>query len=177
MHTQFMYRKQRGSVLILALTILMVLTVLGISAMSGSNLQERMAGNTRDYEIAFQSAEAGLRAAENYINSISNLNDFSTTGGTGGKYTRDYNGQAWKDNGIWPSPTTSSSTAPSFNFIIQELDTTVDAPEAQSLESVSYSNNAPPISGSIVVFQITARGYGLSTNSRVMLQSYYGKAM
>jgi len=59
--------KQRGAALVVALLMLMVMTVLGIAAMQVTRLEERMAGNSRDINLAFQGAEAGLRDAENRI--------------------------------------------------------------------------------------------------------------
>ena len=43
---------QTGSALIIALSILVVLTLLGVASMQGSSLQEKMAGNSRDSQIA-----------------------------------------------------------------------------------------------------------------------------
>jgi type IV pilus assembly protein PilX len=59
--------RQRGAVLIVSLLLLLVLTVLAIGASQTTRLEERMAGNTRDLDMAFQASEAGLRAAEQYI--------------------------------------------------------------------------------------------------------------
>lgn len=59
--------RQRGAVLIVSMLLLLVLTILAIGASQTTRLQERMAGNTRDIDMAFQGSEAGLRAAENYI--------------------------------------------------------------------------------------------------------------
>lgn len=56
---------QRGAVLIMALMFLTLLTLLGVTAMTGSTSEEKMARATRDYNTAFQSAEAALRDAEN----------------------------------------------------------------------------------------------------------------
>ena len=56
--------RQSGSVLIVSLVILLVLTLLGLSGMSNTVLQERMAGNLQESMSAFQAAEAGLRAGE-----------------------------------------------------------------------------------------------------------------
>lgn len=55
---------QRGSVLIVSLLILLIMTLLGITAMSTTTLEEKMAGNIRDKNIAFQAAEAALRDGE-----------------------------------------------------------------------------------------------------------------
>jgi type IV pilus assembly protein PilX len=57
-------RRERGTVLIVALMFLVALTLLGLSTMRGTTLEERMAGNARDYNTALQAAEAALRDAE-----------------------------------------------------------------------------------------------------------------
>jgi len=56
--------RQRGAVLVVSLLMLLVMTVLGIAAMQMTRFEERMAGNSRDINIAFQGAEAGLRDGE-----------------------------------------------------------------------------------------------------------------
>ena len=58
---------ERGAVLLVCLMLLLAVTVLGVAAMSSSTLQERMAGGARDYNVAFQSAEAALRVGEAYV--------------------------------------------------------------------------------------------------------------
>ncbi|MDH4611126.1 PilX N-terminal domain-containing pilus assembly protein [Pseudomonas sp. BN102] len=60
-------QKQKGAVLLVCLIALLALTVLGVTAMSGSTLQERMAGGARDYNVAFQAAESALRVGEAYV--------------------------------------------------------------------------------------------------------------
>ena len=58
---------QRGAVLVISLLMLLVMTILGIAAMQMTRFEERMAGNSRDINIAFQGAEAALRDAEGRI--------------------------------------------------------------------------------------------------------------
>lgn len=55
---------QRGAILVTSLLLLIVLTVLGVAMMRMTNMQERMAGNTRDVNLALQGAEAALRDGE-----------------------------------------------------------------------------------------------------------------
>ncbi|MES2205720.1 MAG: PilX N-terminal domain-containing pilus assembly protein [Pseudomonadota bacterium] len=64
MRTFYITRKQHGSTLFIALTFLVVITLMGLSGMQTATLQERMAGGERDYSIALQAAEMGLRDAE-----------------------------------------------------------------------------------------------------------------
>ncbi len=56
--------KQQGAILVVSLLLLLVMTILALSASNSTRLQERMAGNSRDLDLAFQGAEAGLRDAE-----------------------------------------------------------------------------------------------------------------
>jgi len=60
-------RRQRGAVLIVSLLLLLVVTILALGASQSTRLQERMAGSQRNYDLAFQSAEAGLRAGERWL--------------------------------------------------------------------------------------------------------------
>jgi type IV pilus assembly protein PilX len=62
-----MAHPQRGAALITALLLLIVLTILGVSVMQMSRVQEKMAGNTRDSNVGFETAEGALRNAEALI--------------------------------------------------------------------------------------------------------------
>ena len=53
-------RYERGTALIMSLVILMILTILGITAMSTASLEEKMSGNTQESTRAFEAAESGL---------------------------------------------------------------------------------------------------------------------
>lgn len=61
---------QGGAALVIGLILLVLLTMLGVTAMRTTSLEERMAGHTRDHALAFQAAEAALRAGESYLNSV-----------------------------------------------------------------------------------------------------------
>jgi type IV pilus assembly protein PilX len=61
------HRRQRGTALVTSLLLLLILTVVGVTAMQVTRMQERMAGNTRDLNLAFQGAEAALRNGEDMI--------------------------------------------------------------------------------------------------------------
>lgn len=57
-------REQHGSALIISLLILLVMTIIGISAMSSSTLEEKMAASDRNQKAVFQNAETSLIQAE-----------------------------------------------------------------------------------------------------------------
>ena len=63
-------KRQRGAVLIVALLFLTILTILGVTAMTTTTYEERLAGNARDSSTAFQAAEAALRDARRDLNGI-----------------------------------------------------------------------------------------------------------
>jgi len=54
-------------VLFVSLIMLLVLTVIGVTAMQTTTLEEKMAGNLRDQTLAFQAAEAALREGETWL--------------------------------------------------------------------------------------------------------------
>ncbi|MEZ5464612.1 MAG: PilX N-terminal domain-containing pilus assembly protein [Lysobacteraceae bacterium] len=58
---------QRGSVLLVSLMILLVLTMITLVAMRGTTLQERIASSTRSEDFSLQMAEAVLRGVEDQI--------------------------------------------------------------------------------------------------------------
>ena len=55
--------RQSGAVLIVAMIILVVLTLLGVTAMNTTSLQERIAANTQEQVHALQAAETGYSQA------------------------------------------------------------------------------------------------------------------
>lgn len=56
--------QQRGAALIVALIMLLISTVIGLAAVRSATLSERMSGNMYDRSLAYQAAEAALRAGE-----------------------------------------------------------------------------------------------------------------
>jgi len=81
--TQSQPQQQNGAALIMGLIMLALITLLGVTAMRTTALEERMAGQSRDSGLAFQAAEAALRQAELYLNgavlgSFNNLMPTST---------------------------------------------------------------------------------------------------
>jgi len=66
-------RRQNGAALIIALIILMLASILGISSIRSTTLQERMSANIIDRATVFQNAESILRAAELHFFNNPNL--------------------------------------------------------------------------------------------------------
>ena len=55
------FQRQQGAVLIISLMLLIILTMLGISALDSTKLETKMAANTAERNRALQIAEIGLR--------------------------------------------------------------------------------------------------------------------
>lgn len=63
-------RVQRGAVLVVGLVLLLLLTLIGVTAFSVATQEERMAGNTRDHLRAFEAAELALRECERHLSGL-----------------------------------------------------------------------------------------------------------
>ena len=71
------FNSQRGAVLFISLMFLVILTLIGLSAANVGVMQERMASNMAQTNVAFQRAEATLRSIEQGVVEVSG-------GGSGG---------------------------------------------------------------------------------------------
>ena len=60
-------KTETGAVLVVSLLFLLVLTLIGLTGMQVTSLEEKMSGNMRDRNLAFQAAESALRAGEMYL--------------------------------------------------------------------------------------------------------------
>ena len=94
-------RRQRGASLLVALVMLTVLMVMGVSAYVASNTQFRMAANLQFQNIAAGNAESALATAENWI--VTNYTNAGfTTRSAGGLYPLgtgpDPLAMTWDDN-------------------------------------------------------------------------------
>lgn len=73
METNPSLQKQQGVALALCLVLLLVVTILGVTSLSTSRLEEGMSRNLQDSVEAFQVAETGA------VRAITNFNDFATS--------------------------------------------------------------------------------------------------
>lgn len=157
---------ERGFALIACLIILLVLTVLGSAAMSGSIMQERMAGHVRDRDIAFQSAEAALREAEEFL-SQATLPAFD---GNDGLYQPAAAGATpvWESIDWSADARTYSGSLPDVaaqpRYIIEELPTTL-------AQSGSVAADEPALDAGM--YRITVRATGGSDTAVVVLQTTF----
>ena len=164
----------KGSVLIVSMLILLVLTLIGVTAMGTSALEEKMAGNSRDQNQAFQAAEVVLRDSEKFIDGVVSTAGFN---GTHGQYA------AGSNPDIFNSATWSSTTSKAYSGTLSGVNTPpryiVEVVSSTGQTSAMTENAYGESSGEGVItnFRITARGTGGTDNAEVLLQSFYGKKL
>lgn len=77
------FKQNQGLALPIILILLLVMTILGVTSLSSSTLQERMAASQRLRQVAFNFAETTLREGENHAREIATeiTEDLLTTQG------------------------------------------------------------------------------------------------
>lgn len=189
--------RQSGIVLIVSLFILVLLTIIGVSGMKVTSLEEKMAGNDRDENVAFQAAETALRVGEARAFQIYNTGDLSpfcdatistSTSQQGLFSTPIISATAYPV--ICPSP---CPTNPAADCVVPApLDSATWASDAQSVPigtanlltgtsaryyitfhsfKCDHTDPSNPIGS--YFFTITARGTG-AKGGEVILRSYFG---
>lgn len=168
------FARQRGAILVTALLMLLTLTVIGVSVVQITRMQERMAGNTRDLNLAFQGAEAALRDGEAQLQAAVIITPCSAA--PCDVFQR----------GVLPllanqTPTWWNANANEYGVDgAQEIDDLDDDPQfvAEELTTVPDSlvigQEVPTIRD---FFQVTARSTGGTGNTNLVLQSTYAKRL
>lgn len=59
------HHKQQGVVLVIGLLMLLVITLVGVTAMSGTTVNERMTANSQFQSLSFQAAESAIHGVFN----------------------------------------------------------------------------------------------------------------
>lgn len=164
--------RQSGVVLVVALIMLLIMTILGLSSMQTTTLEEKMAGAIRDKQIAFQASEVGLREGEDFLTAAS----LPTFNDTGGLY--DPSGTA---GDLWQSVNWSAATAAACNCLIANgtsLPTGLAKPRyiIEELPAGSLPGTSLVVgfaAGSqATMYQVTARGVGLGGGVAVLQSTY-----
>ncbi len=180
--------RQRGATLVIALLILVMIMMYGIPAAMDSMQNERMAGNTRQRDLAFQAAEHTLKKVEAWImlQTASSLGALAPAAanscGVGGVpddvdpipndgifpngechandivYWQSFN---WSSNGLNPSGSIDTAlVAAQPRYIVERMpDVTVTTPGSPTVTKSYY--------------RVTARGVGKDSNAAVILQTMY----
>ena len=181
-------RVQRGVTLAAVLIMMLALAFLALGAMSSSVLQEKMAGNTRDQNVAMQAAEAALRDAErdieanidsagfNYActNGLCLPPSMAASGATSAPVWKQID---WSTKGrAYGSRTGNSALVGPGNaalasqptYIVELLPRLLPGPGESACTTCAQPLTAQP-------YRISVRAYGVRSSTVVMLQSTYIK--
>jgi type IV pilus assembly protein PilX len=173
--TQPALRKQGGAALLVCLIILVLVTLIGLTTMKSSMLQERMSGGNSDRTQAFEAAELALRDAE--INVKLNLSSVSAfaAGCADGLCLAPSDGTSVADTVDWESNLVASyghgTGAPALAGLPRQPKYIIEL----------LAEMPPPLGNSVgaqntgTAYRISALGYGRQPNTRVMLQSTFYK--
>ena len=169
-------RPQKGAALIVTVLLMMVISLLALTAMMRNNLDERMAFNQRDRQVALQAAEAALREAEDAVRARFGItldesfffgrNDCTQADGWCQPNTPEQ-GWAGLNDAAWSNGSTATlalSTRSSMTNV-----------SAQPRYIIEYQGSEKIAASLFCVarFLITARALGRNANSIVTLQSQY----
>jgi type IV pilus assembly protein PilX len=163
--------KQRGVIMFVALILLLILSLLGVTAARMQTVEERMARNDDNRQMGQQNAEAALRNAENglitglYVNFAGNTNGlYAPLFSLGSPLT----GMDWSNpvNTLpYAGPPMTSMPTPAPLVVIEDLPPV--APIGSDLSVTSLNPASPPVT----VYRVTARGVGADNTSATMLQT------
>lgn len=163
---------QRGVTLAITLVFLFVLLIVGISAVRISLVEEKMTGNMRDKHIAFEAAESALTVAEQWIWDNTNY-PTATSSGSSNVWLLGYTGSGewwtsnsvgwWDSNGVSVAGNSYQYSSP--RYVIEER------AFLQQGEDLSIGQGSTKKGK--YVYQVTSRGYGGSSETRVHLRSTY----
>jgi type IV pilus assembly protein PilX len=151
--------------------MLLLLTVIGMSSIRGTDLQERMAGNARDHNLAFQASEAAVRSAESYL---SNVALYKTGAGyykdlTGIEHLLEWTPDKWSTAAVKLADDTLIGISEQPRYVVEQLEVTLapanygSAVDQQSLDSMPEQE----------VFRITGRGLGGTKDSEALIQTTF----
>jgi len=167
--------RQAGVALVVSLIFLLVITIIAVAGLRSTTLQERMAGNTRDRNLAFQAAESGVREAEEFIESLASLGNFDGANGLYGLTDGEpdyYDSTVWTTSANYVTANDSYGSYEAPRYYIKHFTTVVGTEGALNMSG--YGDNKG--TGDVSIFRITGRGTGAGPDTaEVILRSQYGR--
>ncbi len=162
-------RRQAGAALVMGMIFLVLITVLGLTTLGVSALEERMASNARDRVRAFQAAEAALRYCEEAITPYTLFN------GSNGMYQPAAAGQdpRWETANVWTGTNSAERDCDGATCIslVDEQPRCIAEELPNILQEGSLKVGESGTSETYRFYRVTARGVGVSDKTVVMLQS------
>ncbi|MEM7303993.1 MAG: PilX N-terminal domain-containing pilus assembly protein [Pseudomonadota bacterium] len=176
-HYRYKYPSQRhrGVALVIGLIMLTMVTLLAITSMQSTTLQELMSSNLKDQMTAFEAAETAIRSAEQFLESDAlNLGAFDDDYSDGLiKFTYDdvWGQIDWATESEQIADIPGVTSAP--RYVIQYIGPVI--PDVGNQLNVENAYGQSSATDTLVeMFKITARGTGGSDSTVVVLESMYG---
>jgi type IV pilus assembly protein PilX len=176
-------RDQRGMVLISAILLLLVVTIMALSMFRNYGTQERIAGNTRDKQRAFNAAVSAQQFAESWLSTNPPPTPAPCTGPVGsniGQICSNPLTAAGVDVSFKSLPWTSYVTYSQFaqnqkNLVDNTISTTGGSENSYYKTPVFYIYHVGTNLGLPAgeVYQIDAVGYGGSADAVAIVESTY----
>jgi len=163
--------RQQGTVLVIGLIFLAMLTLMGVAAYTTATQEEKMSGNARDARRAFEAAESSLRDCEGVLGGFGSLPSFN---GTGGMYPAAATNQpsVW-ETVDWTSPSAVRVLATSLPDVRQQPRCVVEQLVTIEGKPVDGAQSGPQQRIPEVVYRVTAQGYGTYESTVAVIQSTY----
>jgi len=176
------YQRQKGVALFMSLVMLLIITVLGLSSVQTTSLQERMARNARDTSMAFQAAESAIKDAEILTEGFTSLAAFDAAdaNSNGFYYEAAYDAPPNWTQVNWDTvggnyitaATNIVGVAGQPKYIVEYVKAVVAVDDSLNLNNIGQDTGSGRPSR---VFRVTVFGTGGTDTAHVMLQSTYGK--
>lgn len=162
------FKHQTGAVLVISLIMLLLLTLIGVSGSQNTSLEEKMAANVLERNIAFQAAETTLRAAEN---ALLNTPPVVTFAGTTGAYAK--NSAIPLTTAVVTDAFWSTNPVVSYQESRLENGALNSYPQAYIVQDMGVSGCLNLPCGGDHIYRVTVRATGRSANAVVILQSFF----
>ena len=179
-------RRERGVALVMAMAFLLILTLIGVTTMSTTVLEEKMAGNMQDKNTAFQATESALTSGENWLQPLAAMPIFDPLVTDDGLHRQSATSTPVWDvaTGVWggtdivdytelpgsaspPSGLALANVSQQPQYLVEDVGPVRDPLGSLKLGTPSRSTRN--------VFRVTALGSGRSVQAVVMVQSVFEK--
>lgn len=186
---------QRGSVLLISMMLLIVLTLLTFSVSDSVLVQGKMTANSRDDLLAFEVAEAAAKEAEQNVVDF----DYTVDGGDNGHYDGEcdeddagcyilgvgdlYDEETWKKSTTALRKLSCGNGDPDCQvggeYIVVRMGT-VDVSVSRGQDPLAptsgYESQSEGATGDVFKYKIIARGTGINPENRKVIVTYYAAA-
>jgi len=183
----YLYRhNEAGSILVIAMVSLALLTLIGIAAITTGNMESEISGNEKTYQEAFYSAELGLVGGETIVQMLPDRGSLKecTSPGRYASGTLSFNAKVFQleqqcdstkpwaklqwnddDSGKVAIPNDLKRGAVEAHYAIEAREFT---PDTYAI-GIAYGRSG------VYRFHVSARGTGSSPAAHALLESIYAK--